>query len=303
MQKSLYDWLSTEFKNGEMPKVGGIFHIASLFICLITASVFIILFWKLKNKHSVTLGILLTIWSIMVISEILKQWYVLKQYKLGIINQNVYIGYFPFFLCDMPLYFIPLYLACYKFKKLRLYILDFLGIFSLYGGAIVLSYPSEIFKANIFLTVHSIFFHSIMLVLGSYLVITNIVKLSWKSVFYAFAVFVVLWGSVGIINEILWRILKSGRFNEIPNLLKISHRLPNPFIKTISKVLGREYVPSSIIYWFYPLFTFVASNTFFAIFGFIGLGIRKAIKTAQTHYQNKLKHRAFLRRQNVLKTF
>lgn len=87
MQKSLYDWLSTEFKNGEMPKVGGIFHIASLFICLITASVFIILFWKLKNKHSVTLGILLTIWSIMVISEILKQWYVLKQYKLGIINQ------------------------------------------------------------------------------------------------------------------------------------------------------------------------------------------------------------------------
>lgn len=302
MQKSLYDWLSTEFKNGEMPKVGGIFHIASLFICLITASVFIILFWKLKNKHSVTLGILLTIWSIMVISEILKQWYVLKQYKLGIINQNVYIGYFPFFLCDMPLYFIPLYLACYKFKKLRLYILDFLGIFSLYGGAIVLSYPSEIFKANIFLTVHSIFFHSIMLVLGSYLVITNIVKLSWKSVFYAFAVFVVLWASVGIINEILWRTLKSGRFNEIPNLLKISHRLQNPFGDAIKNITnGKVKFSDLTIYLAYPLWTFIVSNIIYGFFGFVGWSARKIEASAKLHYETKLQNKAMLRRKNVAK--
>ena len=173
----------------------------------------------------------------------------------------------------------------------------------LFGGAFVLFYPGEIFKANIFWTMHSVLFHAVMLIFGLFLVVTNIVAYKWNSVYHAFIVFVLLWIFVGAINEILWQLKQKNVLSEIPNFLSISHRLPNPFIKTISKVLGREYVPSSIIYWFYPLFTFVASNTFFAIFGFIGLGIRKAIKTAQTHYQNKLKHRAFLRRQNVLKTF
>ena len=76
----------------------------------------------------------------------------------------------------------------------------------LFGGAFVLFYPGEIFKANIFWTMHSVLFHAVMLIFGLFLVVTNIVAYKWNSVYHAFIVFVLLWIFVGAINEILWQL-------------------------------------------------------------------------------------------------
>lgn len=203
----------------------------------------------------------------------------------------------------MPLYFLPIYLFTFKTKKVKMYVQDFLGIFMLFGGAFVLFYPGEIFKANIFWTMHSVLFHAVMLIFGLFLVVTNIVAYKWNSVYHAFIVFVLLWIFVGAINEILWQLKQKNVLSEIPNFLSISHRLPNPYIISISKFLKGKTLPIYSIYFIYPLVVFVISNSLFLIFGFIGFTIRKLIILNKKQYISKLKYNAYLRRINVIKDY
>ena len=58
-------------------------------------------------------------------------------------------------------------------------ILDFIGVYCLYGGAFVMIlYPGDVFTSTIFISTHSMIFHGAMLIIGMFLVINNIIKFS-----------------------------------------------------------------------------------------------------------------------------
>ena len=100
------------------PKAFGLFHLIVVLIILSFVILFTVLMLKSKNKNKWTYYILLVSWIILVIIELFKQLY-------GGINLDGKGGWywryeaphlFPFVLCSMPLYFIPLYLFIPKQK-------------------------------------------------------------------------------------------------------------------------------------------------------------------------------------------
>ena len=112
MNKKLFEFLSTQFKNGE-PKLWGSFHIISLVISLTIAIILIAALWKTTKKEIATFWILFAFWIILFTIECLKQFYAGSKID-G--SGNWYWKYdtrwsVPFVLCSMPLYFIPLYLV------------------------------------------------------------------------------------------------------------------------------------------------------------------------------------------------
>lgn len=302
MHKKIIELLSTEFKIGT-PKVGSLFHILILISCFLIATILIAALWKIKNNPKTLFAITLIALIFLILLEFLKQYYFSTEATKDKFKWIFQPWAFPATLCAMPLYFLPIYLFTFKTKKVKMYVQDFLGIFMLFGGAFVLFYPGEIFKANIFWTMHSVLFHGVMLIFGLFLVVTNIVAYKWNSVYHAFIVFVLLWIFVGAINEILWQLKQKNVLSEIPNFLSISHRLPSPYIISISKFLKGKTLPIYSIYFIYPLVVFVISNSLFLIFGFIGFTIRKLIILNKKQYISKLKYNAYLRHINVIKDY
>lgn len=176
---------------------------------------------------------------------------------------------FPFVLCSMPLYFIPLYLATVKTKKFKIWILDFITLFSLYGGMFVLIYPGDVFTRNIFTSYHSSLYHGSMAVIGLVLLIWRVTKYNWKTMLRAFAVFMCLWAFTGFANEMIWQ-ESSKDINDpnIPTLLQISHRLPvhyDALIKGATK--GKFNMTPLQFYFFYTIYTLFLINIFFWVFG------------------------------------
>lgn len=304
MNKKLFELLSTQFKNGE-PKLWGSFHIISLVISLTIAIILIAALWKTTKKEIATFWILFAFWIILFTIECLKQFYAGSKID-G--SGNWYWKYdtrwsVPFVLCSMPLYFIPLYLVTYKTKMFKTIILDFIGVYCLYGGAFVMIlYPGDVFTSTIFISTHSMIFHGAMLIIGMFLVINNIIKFSWKTVGFAFLIFMILWAITGIGNEIIWQLHKAGKIDFMPNLLNISHRLQNPFGDAIKNITnGKVKFSDLTIYLAYPLWTFIVSNIIYGFFGFVGWSARKIEASAKLHYETKLQNKAMLRRKNVAK--
>lgn len=304
MNKKLFEFLSTQFKNGE-PKLWGSFHIISLVISLTIAIILIAALWKTTKKEIATFWILFAFWIILFTIECLKQFYAGSKID-G--SGNWYWKYdtrwsVPFVLCSMPLYFIPLYLVTYKTKMFKTIILDFIGVYCLYGGVFVMIlYPGDVFTSTIFISTHSMIFHGAMLIIGMFLVINNIIKFSWKTVGFAFLIFMILWAITGIGNEIIWQLHKAGKIDFMPNLLNISHRLQNPFGDAIKNITnGKVKFSDLTIYLAYPLWTFIVSNIIYGFFGFVGWSARKIEASAKLHYETKLQNKAMLRRKMLQK--
>lgn len=165
MHKKIIELLSTEFKIGT-PKVGSLFHILILISCFLIATILIAALWKIKNSPKTLFAITLIALIFLILLEFLKQYYFSTEATKDKFKWIFQPWAFPATLCAMPLYFLPIYLFTFKTKKVKMYVQDFLGIFMLFGGAFVLFYPGEIFKANIFWTMHSVLFHAVMLIFG-----------------------------------------------------------------------------------------------------------------------------------------
>lgn len=284
------------------PKAFGLFHLIVVLIILSFVILFTVLMLKSKNKNKWTYYILLISWIILVIIEVFKQLY-------GGINLDGKGGWywkyeaphlFPFVLCSMPLYFIPLYLFIPK-QKFRTIILDFITVYCLYGGGFVLLvYPGDVFTTSTLLNYHTSIFHGIMLFLGLLFLFTGVTKFSGKTVLNAFIIFVILWAIAGLGNEILWQVKEAKKLTWIPNLLNISHRLRNSFAEVVASLTkGKVVITPKVLYLCYPLYTFLVSNIFFVIFGLIGYGINKGVVNSDKLYQKSLVKKASKRRELV----
>lgn len=98
-----------------------------------------------------------------------------KQMLLYISNGHAYNWwYFPFQLCSMPLYLLPLYcLLPEKCEKLRQVIATFLVDFGLLGGIFVFADQSGMHYNLPILTFHSYLWHFLMIFLGFFLIFSH----------------------------------------------------------------------------------------------------------------------------------
>ncbi|MDD7897450.1 YwaF family protein [Metamycoplasma hyosynoviae] len=276
----LLQFLDRDFASGEPPKAFKTFHLIFLFSFLVFAIVLSIILYKSRSEKVTRLVVGLS-WMVLVVVEIFKQ-----IYATGHIDKNgkVYWTYegaayaIPLVLCSMPLYFIPMYLISWN-KKVRKVLLDFICVYNLYGGAFVMMiYPGDVFTKNIFISFHTMIFHGTMLFIGIFLLWTQRVKMSFRTILNTFIILCMLWIVAIVGNEFFYQLHKAKKINVLVDILNISHRRPNPFAATIAQIVPG--VKDWMVTAFYPLFTLMVCYTIFTVFWAAWLLIPNMIEKA-----------------------
>ena len=156
----------------------GWFHIMWIVIC-IASCVLIYIFRKRISKRAIKIT-LLTTGILLLVLEIFKQ----LKYSLNYNDGNSYWVYqpfiFPFQFCSTPMYLMILAGILGK-GKVYDSILCYLATFAFFGGTTVLIYPNEVFTTTIFINMHSMFWHSSMIVIGFLILATRSIDFKLKS--------------------------------------------------------------------------------------------------------------------------
>lgn len=150
----------------ERPSPFGVFHLVSLGIAL-ALFVLMILFRRRLPRGERALRISLVIFGVgLLLLEIGKQ----LVYSFDPVEGWAYNwDKFPFQFCSVPIY-VALIAMWLREGKLRSALLAFLATYSPVAGASVLFYPSStVFSEIIFLNVHTMLWHGMMLLFGLYL--------------------------------------------------------------------------------------------------------------------------------------
>ena len=168
-----------QFKMSE-PSLYGWFHLLSLIIMI-----GIIIFFTIK-KFNVK-KVLLIMSLIMIGFEIYKQ--LSFSYNDGVWYYQWYA--FPFQFCSTPMY-VALIAALTKNKKLEYALYSFLATYGLVGGIAVMLYPNTVYVSESLINIQTMIHHGFMVIMGMYLLISNIIKLNLKTILSALKVFIVL---------------------------------------------------------------------------------------------------------------
>ena len=204
------------------------FHYVSLVIVIIAAVVFSKI---LRNASEKRLRKFLLIFAIVLIS-----FEVYKQLIFTYDNAWHYRWYaFPFQFCSTPMY-VALYASLTKNKKIREYLIAFLGTFGTFAGLAVMLYPMTVFISTIGINIQTMVHHGGMAAVGIALLSTQ-VKLESKTILKGTVVFSVLVGIAIILNGVHNSWIADGTFNmffvnpiyrnELPVLTMIQPLVPH----------------------------------------------------------------------------
>lgn len=165
MFERLANW-RWQTSDGFAPGLFSWFHILWLIICIALCIFSVFLAKKNKDSKKIDLFILI-VTSILTITEILKQC-------------MLHIGYYhyfrldivPFAFCSTPIYigFVGALVkakikdACYKF----------LAFYGIVGGICVMIYPKSVLETYfVFMTLHSMFWHTLLIVMAIFLIVSK----------------------------------------------------------------------------------------------------------------------------------
>lgn len=173
----------------EKPKLFGWYHFTS--IAIIAVCVALIIVFRNKITQKTINNTLLISGIFLVISEIFKQCLHSMDVVDGQAEWNYAWRTFPFQFCSVPMY---LYLLAGILRKGKVYntILCFLATFSLFGGVVVVIYPSTVLSSVLYYSLHTMVWHGLLLIIGVMLLVTKTVELKFKSVWKACIIFVVV---------------------------------------------------------------------------------------------------------------
>ncbi|QSF13534.1 YwaF family protein [Mycoplasma sp. Mirounga ES2805-ORL] len=256
----MYEFIKYLSKEWDRPKLFGAMHISFLVASIIIIALMVIFIKTEKmnvSKIKILVGI---IFLILFTVEVLKQ-----LLAIGVIDDSsrtwtykIYSNpsYIPFQLCSTPLYAIPLYL-CVTDKKVGDAILSYIGIFGLWMGAFVMFYPGDVFNENIFICFHTMIYHSLLFILGSFLTIKLIIKYHWKEYLFASIIFLIFYLIAVAGNEFIYQFKnrKSWEWLNGLNLFNMSHRQFTPMLNGFKSIASKMpnylwtilYVPFTLI--------------------------------------------------------
>ena len=189
------------FLQGEMP-VPGIFswfHFVML-IPIIGLTIFISLYFK-NTEEKVYKRILLIFWIILLVLELFKQ--LIKSFHYGSPSYWEYsVRDFPFSICSMIYYFIPIILFVDKEKHPKIVdtAVGYLCLISLSMGIVVCIYTDMIMTNLVFINVQSLIHHGTQVILGVFVYVYNRKIISIKTVFRTLIAFLITAGIAIIIN-------------------------------------------------------------------------------------------------------
>ncbi len=183
------------------PASYGIFHIIS-FILAISLGIFLIS--KFRNASDKALHTILAIcWSLMVISEIYKQ-FVFSLSSDGTNATWQYLWYaFPFQFCSTPLYALP-FVIFMKEGKIRDCVMSFLATFSFFAGIAVMIYPNDVYMDMIGINVQTMLHHGMQLSLGMFLFAYNRRRFDLRFYLKGIPVFAAFSVTAMLLNEIAY---------------------------------------------------------------------------------------------------
>lgn len=173
----------------EEPPLFGWFHLTA--VAIIAVIVAIVIIFRKKISHKAVNNTILTVGIFLLISEIFKQCIHAMDVVDGVAEWNYSWRVFPFQFCSVPMY---LYIIAGIIRKGKVYntILCFLATFALFGGLAVSIYPSTVLSATLYNSIHTMVWHGSLLIIAVMLLVTGAVALSFKSVFKAGIVFVII---------------------------------------------------------------------------------------------------------------
>ena len=163
MLELLKDWLWYESGG---PKVFGWYHFLWLGIMILLSVVLCVLFARKHNSKTDKI-VILSIGIFLVIFELFKQIFIYS------IEGEYNWSDFPFQFCSIPMYFAlsTLFLKKEKYKE---EVYKFLASFGLLAGLAVMIYPLTVFHTEyMFILIHTMMWHSLMVVMGVYLVVAR----------------------------------------------------------------------------------------------------------------------------------
>lgn len=169
----------------ETPTTFGWFHIMFLLITILVTVLFII---KFKNPTEKFINrIFLIAGLLMFVLECYKQFVFTFSYEAFEVISDYQWYSFPFQFCSVPMY---VYLIIPFTKgKVRNALLCFSASYSLFAGTAVMIYPGDVFIATLGISIQTMIHHGLMVVMGVYLLVSRIVKVSIKTILSATVVF------------------------------------------------------------------------------------------------------------------
>lgn len=174
----------------EEPGLISWFHFIAL-IPIIAGAILIPLFLK-DAKEKTYKGVLLIIWIVLIILEIFKQ--LIKSYHYGEPSYWEYsIRDFPFSICSMVYYFVPIILFINKEKHPK--IVDaangYLCFISLTMGIVVCIYTKMVTSDLIFINIQTFIHHGALIVLGVFIYVWNRKNITIKTFYRCLIAFAI----------------------------------------------------------------------------------------------------------------
>ena len=169
----------------ERPTTFGWYHFLWLAITII-ASTLIIVFRKKISETIFASGLIL------ILLEVLKQLMsCMKVNGAGEVTWSYQWYLFPFQFCSTPMYLMFIAGLCRK-CKFRDCLYSYLATFALFGGLVTMLYPKGVYVSSTFLNIHTMIWHSSMVVLAVLLFASGQVKLRHFTIVKALPVFTVM---------------------------------------------------------------------------------------------------------------
>ncbi len=180
------------FLQGEMEKPGIIswFHLIALII--IIGATFVISFFFHDAEEKVYKRILLISWILLINLEVFKQ--IIKAFHYGNPSYWEYsIRDFPFSICSMVYYFVPIILFVNKEKHPKIVdsAIGYMCFISLVAGIAVCIYTDMVMSNLIFINFQSLIHHGTQVVLGVYIYVWNRKTITIKTVYRSLIAFVI----------------------------------------------------------------------------------------------------------------
>ena len=180
------------FLQGEMEVPGAFswFHFLML-IPIIGRTILISVFFK-DAKEKVYKRILFIFWIALIVLEFFKQ--IIKSFHYGSPSYWEYsVRDFPFSICSMIYYFIPIILFVDKEKhpKLEDTAVGYMCLISLFMGVLVCLYTDMVMSRLIFINVQSLIHHGTQVIVGVYIYVWNRKTISIKTTYRTLIAFAI----------------------------------------------------------------------------------------------------------------
>lgn len=248
------------------PTVFGWYHIMWLII-MIVACVLSVHFFAKKHDKKIDDKFVFINGAMLIAIEIFKQ--IFK----GVANGHFDFDDIPFQFCSVPMYF-AFVTPFIKNSKVKEAFFKFLASYGFLAGLAVMAYPDTVFNTEyIVMTIHTMIWHSSMVVMGVYLIVSKEYCKNFKELIPPFIVFMCVVSFAVIANLIAYGIWFKNPGENLHgdfNLFYISPYYENPI-----PVLGdiKEAVSFPLFFVCYLLAFFLGVALVWAIV----LGIRKLI--------------------------